>query len=274
MFGLLFFLIAAFSVWSTDQLFLSLSAEQPQKHSHRGGKTAREGVPERSPWQGTGCFALRPAGRRSLRGGYAAILMQGLVVAIAANEVQRAVTQDDIDGLNHLYSGTNAVPTLNASTTGTEDTFGPGDLDFAESGTAMTGGLGGAEFDIFAADLGAFGILGVTMIFGGSRSGGGLGFGGTPLGGFFDGIPNDLHGFSLDNANHGNLLTTIDIIFNTNPTAMLGVNPNPEPGTLIFCSVAALGLIGRSWRQRQRLREPLSYPTTEVVSRFRSAFSE
>ncbi len=68
---------------------------------------------------------------------------------ITANEVQRALTQDDIDGLNHLYLPTNAVPTLNASSTGTEDTFGPGDLDFSESGSATAGGLGGAEFRHF-----------------------------------------------------------------------------------------------------------------------------
>ncbi len=52
LFGLLFFLIAVFLVWSTDQLFLSLFAEQSAEALHRGGKTAREGVRAREPLAG------------------------------------------------------------------------------------------------------------------------------------------------------------------------------------------------------------------------------
>ena len=171
---------------------------------------------------------------------------------IAINEVQRLLTQDDIDAFSHLYSTTNAVKTFNATLTGLEDTFGPGDVNFSESGTAVAGGLSGANFDIFGEDLGAGGTLAVARIFGGSRSGGGLSSGGTDLGGFFDGVPLDLHGpFSLDNANHGNTLSSIDIVFNTNAAVNFGVNAVPEPSTYVAMCIGFAVFGARRLRRRK-----------------------
>jgi len=187
-------------------------------------------------------------------------------------EVQRALTQDDIDGLNHLYSTTNAVPTLKTDLSGTVDTFGPGDLGFSEalSSIASIGGTVGANIDIFAQDLGS-GPSGTvraqTFIYGGSSTAGGSSFASVGLGGFFDGVPLELHSAGFQNPNHGNTLMSIDIIFNTNFGAGLGINPFvtsgwedtgqgekpiPEPATIFMLGTGLVGIVAFRFRNRFR----------------------
>ncbi|OGK76958.1 MAG: hypothetical protein A2X52_22560 [Candidatus Rokubacteria bacterium GWC2_70_16] len=170
---------------------------------------------------------------------------------IGPNEVQRALTADDTKGFNYLYNPATVIPMLNATANGTENTVGPGDLNFAQAGAAALGGTVGANIDIFAEDLGATGILGLTLAYGGARAAGSLTFGGTPLGGFFNGVPLNLHALGIDNANHGDTLSSIDIIFNTNPAFHLAVNPVPGPPALVLLAVGVLGLAAACRRKKR-----------------------
>lgn len=197
---------------------------------------------------------------------------------IGIDDVQRALARDDFQGFNYLYDPATQFNTLNATSTNLEVTGGgPGDLTFDQIGGAARGGLVGANIDILTGDLGGPDAMGraisaQTFIYGGRRNGGDLAFdlaraipvaggapvppGTIPVGGFFDGNPNDLHLFRLDNANHDRNLISIDIIFNTNAAARmsvpLGVVPVPEPSTFTLLSIGALGLLVCAWRRRKR----------------------
>jgi hypothetical protein len=103
-----------------------------------------------------------------------------------------------------------------------------------------------------------------VFIYGGRRGGGDRAFdaarsvpvqsgavvpaGATALGGYFDGFPNDLHAFGLDNANHGRNLISVDIIFNTNAASRLAVIP--APSSLALLTAGLLGLAAFTRRRR------------------------
>ena len=151
---------------------------------------------------------------------------------------KRSLARDDVQGLQYLYAPGTNIPVLNAASNGTNPSAGVGQLTFNEvaAATAQMGGLVGANIDVFAASLGAAGPLAVTYIYGGARSGAGITVGGTECGGFLNGVPNDLHGFGLDNANHGSNLISIDIVFNTDQP--LGIVP--APGAMILAGMGGL----------------------------------
>lgn len=164
-------------------------------------------------------------------------------------EIQRTLSQDDVDGINYLYSQQTMIPTLNALFEVTQ-TAGPGDPNFTEAGQAAMGGTVGAHFDIFAMDLGAATPGARTLIYGGSGVGGNTSFNGQAMGGFFDGVP--LTFTQSDNASHGQTLQSIDIIFNTNPAARLAVNPSREPTTYLMAAMALVSLGLFAARRRRR----------------------
>ncbi len=186
-------------------------------------------------------------------------------------EVQRALTQDDIDGLNHLYSTTNAVPMLKADLSGNVDTFGPGDPNFSEvlSSIALIGGTVGANIDIFAQPLTNPNERARTLIYGGTNTAANYTFFGDIVGGYFNGDPLDLHNAfppnDLDNPNHDSTLISIDIIFNTTNRDGLAVNPFeeeepddptnvvPEPATIFMLGTGLVGIA--AFRFRNRLRK-------------------
>jgi hypothetical protein len=166
-------------------------------------------------------------------------------------KINRALTQDDVDGLTYLYDIATMFKVLEQNQQGglvVNERGGPGDPGFKEAGTAAIGGTVGANIDIFMMDLGNTTQGAITHIYGGAGTAGSfnltVGEDTILVGGFFNGTPIAMHP-NFENPNHGQDLISIDIFINSNPGANLAVIPEPATGTLV---ILGLGLLASKRR--------------------------